>query len=307
MRRLSRGLLLASAAALAACASLAVERREPVLFAPGTISDARWQWRLTFTPDGETAYYAVSDEFFPATRRATIVVSRRRGDGAWTSPAPAPFSGTHSDMDPFITPDGRRLYFSSDRPIAGERKDDFDLWYVDRTAGGWGEPVHAGPGVNSEADELYASATSDGTLYFASGPFAPDPALGWDIYSAEPEGASFRAREPVRAVNTRVPFDPQDPTADWEFNPEVSPDGQALLFTSLRPGGHGAGDLYVTCRRGGGWSTPRNLGPPINTTDDEFHPTLGPGGRTLYFARTILGSEVTPGDFYTVPLVPCLR
>ena len=39
------------------------------IFAPGVISDSREQWRITFTPNGKTAYFASSDEFFPFTRQ----------------------------------------------------------------------------------------------------------------------------------------------------------------------------------------------------------------------------------------------
>lgn len=82
----------------------------PEIFAPGVISDQRWQWRITFTPGGRTAYFAVSDGFFPFEREATIMVSHRQAHGTWSTPEVAPFSGTYSDIDPFITPDGRRLY-----------------------------------------------------------------------------------------------------------------------------------------------------------------------------------------------------
>src|SRR5688500_8847236 len=81
------------------------------VFADGVISDAQEQWRITFTPDGRSAYFASSPEFFPIARKATIYVSRLE-NGAWSAPVVAPFSGKHSDIDPFITPDGKRLYFS---------------------------------------------------------------------------------------------------------------------------------------------------------------------------------------------------
>ncbi|HSH45449.1 MAG TPA: hypothetical protein VK966_06320, partial [Longimicrobiales bacterium] len=110
----------------------AVAQANPRIFAPDTISDHRWQWRITFTPSGDTAYYAVSDGFFPAARVATIVMSARTADG-WSHPVVAPFSGNHQDMDPFVTRDGTRLYFSSSRPTpadSAEERSDFDIWYV---------------------------------------------------------------------------------------------------------------------------------------------------------------------------------
>jgi hypothetical protein len=273
----------------------------PQIFAPGVISDGRWQWRLTFTPDGKVAYFTASPGWFPATRSATIHLSRLRDDGTWSTPEVAPFSGTYSDIDPFITPDGSRLYFSSIRPLNGIPKPDLDVWYVDRlSSGGWSTPVRMGPEINSDLDELYPSASAKGTLFFASGPFGPTPSADWNIYFSERVGSSFSIRHPVTAVNTDLPFDPANPTADWEFNPEISADGRTLLFTSLRPGGFGFGDLYVSQFRNGKWMAPTNLGPTVNTTDDEFHPTLSRDRRTLYFARTIFSPTLVPSDFYSV-------
>ena len=277
----------------------------PQLFAPGAISDANRQWRITFTPDGRTAYFAESEGFFPATRQATIYLTRLV-NGAWTEPEVAPFSGRYSDIDPFITPDGARLWFSSIRPVAGAERADIDIWYVNRTAGGWSEPVRASDAVNSPMDELYPSASARGDLYFGVGPAAPGPNADWGIFAAARAGDDFAPRQPVAAVNTDLPFSATDPTADWEFNPEISADGQTLVFASLRPGGQGYGDLYVSHRRDGAWSAPQNLGPPVNTRADEFHPTLGRDNR-LYFARNEFGP--TAGDFYVIDLraVPLLR
>ena len=60
----------------------------PQLFAPDVISDSNEQWRITFTADGKTAYFAESTGFFPMTRQATIYVSEYV-NGAWTAPAEA--------------------------------------------------------------------------------------------------------------------------------------------------------------------------------------------------------------------------
>lgn len=274
---------------------------EAEVFAPGVISDSRWQYRITFTPDGKTAYYTVADGFFPGTRRATIMVSHLR-DGAWSLPEVASFSGTYSDIDPFVSPDGQRLYFSSIRPVDGVQRADLDIWVVERTPTGWGEPFHLGPEVNTALDELYPSASADGTLYFGSGPFGPTPAADWNIYRAERSRGGFAPREMLSgAINTELPYDPADPTADWEFNPEISVDGHTLVFASLRPGGYGYGDLYVSRLRDGEWTPAANLGPAVNTANDEFHPTLSRNGEELYFARTVFFPSFKESDFYRVP------
>lgn len=273
----------------------------PQIFAPGVISDAAEQWRITFTPNGKQAYFARSARFFPFTRLATIYESHVTPDGTWSAPVVASFSGTYSDIDPFLSPDGQRLYFSSVRPVDGVQRPDIDLWYVARVADGWGAPVHLGPEVNTpDADELYPSVSADGTLYFASGPFFPQPGKHFDIYQAVRVGAGFAPRVAMGgAVNTTPsPSDPNLQSA-WDFNPEISVDGHTLVFTSLRPGGYGMGDLYVSTRRGQDWSAARNLGPIVNTADDEYHPTLSRNRRTLYFVRGNVARGV-PGDFYHV-------
>jgi Tol biopolymer transport system component len=269
----------------------------PQIFAPGSISDASWQWRITFTPDGRTAYFAASEQFFPASRKATIY-SSQLSKGTWTTPEVATFSGTYSDIDPFITPDGQRLYFSSIRPVDGANRGDIDIWMVQRTGQGWGEPIHLGPQVNSPGDELYPSASSDGTLYFASGPPAPAPGKHYDIYRARPAGSGFHPREALGAgINTQPAASDPGPQAAWEFNPEISADGTLLLFTSLRPGGHGLGDLYASRLKDGEWTRAENLGPAVNTSADEYHPTLSRDQKQLFFVRRAPG----PGDFYSVP------
>ena len=313
-QRSSSVLLLALGVAAMACAdglpvtaqtshsSLAAEQDGAAeLFAPGTISaPGNEQWRITFTPDGRTAYFAVSAQFFPFTRKATIYVSQLEA-GAWTAPQVAEFSGVYADIDPFLSPDGQRLYFSSVRPVNGTPRQDIDLWMVEREADGWGEPRHLGDAVNTPtADELYPSVDANGTLYFASGPFFPQPGKHFDIYAAAREGDGFAPRVALDAGVNTVPS-PSDVWLQdaWDFNPEISVDGRTLIFTSLRRGGYGLGDLYVSHLRDGAWTPAQNLGPAVNTAADEYHPTLSRNRNTLYFVRRG-GAGGPQGDFYRI-------
>jgi Tol biopolymer transport system component len=283
------------AAGAAAVARIATSTA--TVFSPDVISDGNEQWRITFTPDGKTAYFAESPAFFPFTRQATIYETHL-GQGGWSEPQIASFSGTYSDIDPFISPDGQRLYFSSIRPLEdGTLRGDIDLWMVERTPTGWGEAIRLGDEVNSPADELYPSASADGTLYFASGPLFPQPGRHFDIYRAERDGDGFQPREalPLTVNTTPSAGDPHLQSA-WEFNPEISVDGKTLLFTSLRPG-FGLGDLYVSHYRNGEWTQAQNLGPAVNTAADEYHPTLSRNKRELYFVRR---SHPNDGDFYVI-------
>jgi hypothetical protein len=261
------------------------------LFAPGVISTAREEWRITFSPDGRTAYWAVSDEFFPISRQASIVTSRFR-DGAWSAPEVAPFSGVHSDIDPHLAPDGRTLFWSSIRPVDGVERADADLWMVVRTRdGSWSTPIHLGPSVNTAADELYPSVAADGTLYFASD--RSGGLGGWDIYRAHRRAGRYGAAENLgTGVNT----------ATWDFNPEITADGTLLLFTALdRLDGFGLGDIYGSRLRRGVAQPAVNLGPCVNSELDEYHPTLARDRRSLIFVRHSYAPWVA-GDFYRIRL-----
>jgi hypothetical protein len=269
-------------------------------FAPGTISTPdHWEWRLTFTPAQTRAYWATSVGWWPATReRSEIRTSAYHPQTGWQPAQLASFSGTYADFDPFVSPDGQTLFFSSMRPVNGAAKGDMDLWQVERGPNGWGTPTHiASPSLDGY-DELYPSVDRAGNLYFARVK-APIPTEDVDIFVARrlSDGTYGPASRVVGGVDT-----PQR----WEFNPEISPDGRTLLFVrldlpdALPDLGYGFGDLYVSRLQDGLWSAATNLGPCVNTWNDEFHPTVLWEKGTLFFAKQ-LGSPNS--DFYSTDLV----
>lgn len=77
----------------------------------------------------------------------------------------------------------------------------------------------------------------------------------------------------------------------------ISPDGKYLFFTGCnRPNGMGSCDIYVSKYENGAWSSPYNLGPPVNTRGWEAQPAISSDGRTLYFVSNrpggIGGSDI---------------
>jgi hypothetical protein len=255
----------------------------------GLFSTDKYEWRISFSPSRLQAFWTVSDGFWPFARESSIVTSHWR-PGGWTPAEVAPFSGAYTDIDPYITPDGLTLIFSSIRPVNGVARTDTDLWIVRRTWRGWSEPVHLGDNVNGPTDELYASMDLSGTLYFAS-----DRDNGqWDIYrSRRRHNGQFGPAEKLGpTINT--------PDA-WEYNPEISPDGRTLIFASLfRSTNIGLGDLYTSSLRHGQFTPARNLGPCVNTADDEYHPTMLWERNVLIFVRNTGGES--GGDFYRTHL-----
>jgi WD40-like Beta Propeller Repeat len=87
---------------------------EPALFGEGVVSTGEYESHPAFTPEGRTLYFVRST---PEFTNWTIYVAEYV-DGRWSAPKVAPFSGKHRDADPFITADGKQLYFISDRSTA---------------------------------------------------------------------------------------------------------------------------------------------------------------------------------------------
>ena len=70
----------------------------------------------------------------------------------------------------------------------------------------------------------------------------------------------------------------------WESQPSLSADGRILYFVSDRSGGFGKRDIWMSQWIGGAWTKAVNLGPTINTAEEEVSPFIHVNGQTLYFS-----------------------
>jgi hypothetical protein len=97
--------------------------------------------------------------------------------------------------------------------------------------------------------------------------------------------ASFAAGPRYSDWSTPVNLGPVINTAYNDQHPALSRDGLSLYFTSNRPGGFGADDLWVSKRTSvdDAWGPPQNLGPIINTGAVEFAPAFSRDGHWLFF------------------------
>lgn len=140
-------------------------------------------------------------------------------------------------------------------------------------ADGPGDIVFLPGTVSTPAAEIRMAFSPDGTrmLWGAVGRDGPRDAQ--DIWESHREAGGWSA--PMR-----VSFD----TEAVEFDPAFSPDGSKLYFHSDRPGGHGGTDIYVADidTKTGAFSTPRNLGPGINSKGEEWAPMPTRDGRLIF-------------------------
>lgn len=64
----------------------------------------------------------------------------------------------------------------------------------------------------------------------------------------------------------------------------ISADGNTLLFTICNERNtRGSCDLYLSNKDGNGWTSPRNMGPAINSVSWDSQPSLSADGLTIYF------------------------
>jgi len=159
----------------------------------------------------------------------------------------------------------------------------------------WSEPVNLGA-VNSSSNEQNAFLSKDGlTIYFTSD--RPGGLGSLDLWVAHRASIQSDWQPPV---NLGAPIN----SSVADFGPNLSIDGHLLFFASFRPGGQGGSDIYVSRRDNPdddfGWQTPVNLGPPINTPDQDQAPfyrqNVEDGQGNLYFNRGVLTAQ--RGDIY---------
>ena len=167
------------------------------------------------------------------------------------------------------------------------------------------DPKNLGPSINSEHAEYFPCLTVDENiiLFTRRLPDQSSPqGFNEEFYVAEKEnGVWGSARNLQRPINTEMN----------EGAPSLSADGQILFFTACElygnygPNRKGAGscDIFYSSKIGNNWSTPINLGKPINTNHWETQPSFSSDGKTLYFVRGIRERNgQKKGNIYTSSL-----
>lgn len=164
--------------------------------------------------------------------RLEIFVAERNGEG-WANIQPFAFNKVeeYSVGHPALTADGNIMYFASDMPgsIGGT-----DIFYsVKQDDGTWGEPVNAGPAINTTGRESFPYVDADGKLYFAS-----DGHIGLgglDIFEAE-----GRHGEWVNVRNAGVPIN----SSKDDYGIMFTKPGEEGLFSSNRASNNGTEDIF---------------------------------------------------------------
>ncbi|MCP4724762.1 MAG: hypothetical protein GY863_06985 [bacterium] len=246
------------------------------LFAPGLLSTEVNEFNAAFTPSGDAVYFTVN------SAKGGDVFVIERINGIWQERKPASFSGTYNEVDPFVTHDGRKLFFSSNRPVAGgEAQKDCDFWFVEKLpSGNWGEAKHLDNPSTQDMHDYYYVSTRSGTIYYSIMDFNDNG----DLFYIDKDNTAKKLDFPIN-------------TDYNEHDPFIAPDESFLIFTSNRPGGYGSADLYICFRQSDGtWSDPVNMGANVNSNGYDYCAILSPDEKYLFFSSSRTGN----GDVYWV-------
>jgi outer membrane protein OmpA-like peptidoglycan-associated protein/Tol biopolymer transport system component len=275
----------------------------PVSFDPkplNAVSTADPEYLACISPDGDYCFFTrrfemqakgsltpVSVEKFMVSKKVNSVFDKGE-------PMPIPFNRkqTNNEGSPSISIDNRFLFFTQNND------GNFDIYMSKAIGSGWDDPE---PVFLDKADnnfwESQPCLSPDGKiLYFAS--YRDSINEQSDIYISEKRNEKWSSPRILEGpINT----------AGNEKSPFLHPDNKTLYFSSNGIPGMGGFDIYMSKKDSlGNWTTPVNLGYPINTEADEVGFFVSTDGQHGYFASNSLMSK-GGYDIFEFPLYQEVR
>ena len=208
-------------------------------------------------------------------------------DNKWSTPTPISSALNSKDHDANVgmSNDGQSIFVYNSTNGHGE------IYKTELEGSIWSEPIKLPEPINSAANEKCISISPDKKIvYFVSD--RPGGKGNLDIYYVEKdiEGNLGEVTNIGDIINT--PYD-----EDGIF---IHPDGRAIYFSSKGHNSMGGYDIFKSIKDSNGvWSTPINLGQPINSADDDIFLFVSADGKTGYFSSLKQGG-VGEKDIYKI-------
>ena len=199
--------------------------------------------------------------------------------GSQTVALPEQINTTFEELQPLVTLDGRRIYFSrkGDQRNMGDHNN-ADCWYSEKnTQGVWMEPIHCGMVINNFEDNSLVALD-----FRKSWGLVKDGEEAGQFFELEFDGEYVKRTSELNWTDSL----PNLHILDIHFLPE-----RGIGVLSMRDKKGGDADLYLTIRPpyDSVWSLPVKIEGGINGQQDERYPHLSPDGKTLYFSSTSHG------------------
>ena len=248
----------------------------PEIFAPGIVSTGFHEHSLpSFSLDGKEVLWMHTFSSNYKYEFPNLIISMKEIENIWSEPEFVDFNLKPASGGAIFAPDGKRIFFYSNASINVSESDNSDsnIWYIEKIGDNWSQPKLVCNNINTPNHETQPSVTLDNTLYYNG--YYEGGKNNYGIYRSRFVNGEYTKPELLpEQINTK----------DLEWTPYISPDESYLLFSAIRPGGYGSGDLYVSFRNDDDtWSDAINLGPEINKEDNERFPYVSPDGKFLFY------------------------
>jgi outer membrane protein OmpA-like peptidoglycan-associated protein/tetratricopeptide (TPR) repeat protein len=192
---------------------------------------------VAFSKKFDTIYFARVGKDLKGAEKTTLGIEQNKiffstlKDSVWTKPQPFFMNNdTFSVSHPFLTSDGKKIYFVSDKPGGyGET----DIYFCEKEGKEWGQAKNAGPEINTFGREKYPFIDEEGRLYFSSDGYQGYGGL--DLCVAEYHNGKFEKAQVLKA--------PINSSTD-DFGMAFLQTGKSGYFSSNRYGGEGGDDIY---------------------------------------------------------------
>ncbi len=291
---------------LTKCAFLEYSLANPVPYDPSPVDGVCTgydEYLPIISPDNELFFFIRSE---PVKRKSSYGGTTVREDFSCSEsdsighfnrgkPLPPPFNMGSNEGGGSITIDNKEMFLTiCNRP---DGMGSCDIYYTHIVDGYWAAPINMNEltdSVNTVGWESQVSISSDGkTLYFAS--YREEGYGGYDIYKVEKDSIG----------NWSLPINagPVINTSKHEKSPFIHIDNQTLYFSSQGHLGLGGYDIFISRKDTiGRWTTPMNIGYPINSVSDDLGFFVSTNGEKGYFASNKLkgigGWDIYGFDLY---------
>ena len=251
--------------------------KKPVPFKPKLLPDPLNRFSSQYFPvltvDQKTLFFTARSN--QTHGKENIYISRKDASGNWSSPQPltGKINTEYNEGTCSISANGKMLVFAAcSRP---GNHGICDLYVTYKQGDQWTTPTNLGPRINSQGWESQPSLSADGkTLYFVSereGNYGKK-----DIWKSTLQDDG----EWSEPTNLGPPIN----SARREISPFIHPNGQTLFFASDRCPSLGGLDIYYSNWVNDQWTTPVNLGYPINKHKDQASLFITADGQKGYYS-----------------------
>jgi len=223
---------------------------KPEVFMPNLVSTKNADVKLTFSPDGKKMLWGGID--WIKDKKDMDIWQSTKVKGKWSKPERVTFDSDSNDFDPFFSPDGKGVYFFSNRP-GGFGGDDIYFAAYNAASGTFGKAVNLGEKINTKGNE-WAPITNQSATIFVFSSNGHGGFGGEDLFAAPIFPGGFG--EPVN-LGSKV-NGPED-----DFDAAVLPDG-SLVFTSSRDNKDQNANLYIAYWKDGAYAKTVKLPGQIN-------------------------------------------